>query len=291
MGSSFNLFSFPESYVAPIPIFLDFRNSFHRATMVIDRNVSMKDVQMLKFQYEVKQAGPLYTISRDIPESPILKKIHDLVNTTAASIVVIYLEKQVLKMKLKFHHNADADISEHLLSMALQYDDFHIEYLGPSAGIKEDTMELDRMFSLTALTFSIDEDASNPNTLARFPDGTVFELQNKAGSHMTVLAYPDRITSVPEGVLEISREDQIYETRYSHPALDAIRSQAYARGVVRYNYFGLLENGRVRIRILLLKSHLTAYLSILDEIRTENSRWNIVLEGVSGICDSTFSDF
>jgi len=291
MGTDFNLFTFPESYVEPIPIFLDFRNSFHRATMVIDRSVSMKDIQMLKFQYEVKQSGSLYTISRDIPEGPLVKKIHDLVNTHAASVVAIYLEKRVLKMKIKFHHNAEGDISEHLLSMALQFEDFHVEYLGPSFGIREDLLELDRMFSLTSLSFSIDEDASNPKTLRRFPDGTVFELQNKAGKHMTVLAYPDRITSVPEGVLEISGDDLIYETEYSHPALDAIRSEAYAEGVVRYNYFGKLEDGRLKVRILLLKSHLTAYLSLLDKIRKENSQWNIVLDGVSRIGDSTFSDF
>ena len=291
IGADLNLFSFPESYAEPIPIFLDFRNSFHRATMVIDRSVSMKDIQMLKFQYEVKQSGSLYTISRDIPESALVKRIHDLVNTHAASIVAIYLEKKVLKIKIKFHHSVDREISDHLLSMALQYEDFHIEYLGPSAGIKEDILELNRMFSLTSLSFSIDEDTSTQNTLARFPAGTVFELQNKAGSHMAILAYPDEMTDVPQGVLEISREDSIYETEYSHPALDIIRSEAYARGVVRYNYFGKMKDGRLKVRILLLKSHLTAYLSILEKIAREKGQWNIVLDGVSSVNDSTFLDF
>ena len=291
IGSDLSLFSFPESYNEPIPIFLDFRNSFHRATMVIDRSVSMKDIQKLKFQYEVKQSGSLYTISRDIPESALVKRIHDLVNTHAASIVAIYLEKKLLKIKIKFHHSADREISDHLLSMALQYEDFFIEYLGPSSGIKEDLLELDRMFSLTALSFSINEDSSTRDTLARFPEGTVFELQNKAGNHMAILAYPETMTDVPQGVVQISREDSIYETEYSHPALDIIRSEAYAQGIVRYNYFGKLENSRLRVRILLLKSHLTAYLSILERIGKENGSWNIVLDGVTSITDSTFSNF
>ncbi len=291
MGADFNLFPFPESYTEPVPMFLDFRNSFHRAIMVLDRNVSVKDIQLLKFQYEVKQSGAMYTISRDIPESPIVNKIHDIVNTRGASIVAIYLERGILKMKVKFHHTADASISEHLLSMSMDDENFHIDYLGPSEGIKKNILDLDRMFSLTALSFSVDEEASSQDTLARFPEGTIFELQNKAGANMTILAYPDRMDATPEGATEISRDDLIYETGYSHAVLNAIRSTAFSEGIVRYNYFGRLENGRVRLMILLLKSHLTAYLSVLDRVRKENPKWNLALDGVSHVRDSIFLDF
>lgn len=280
------LFSLPASFRHPIPIFLDFRDSFTSAIVILCKDISSKEMQMISHRGKVSDHGRYYSVFVNIPGNEITEKLHFLINMRGLMVNSIYEASGKTVIDVRFHTSLLQQVSNKILELTQCSSAVTLDYFGPSQGLISILHELDQRFGISVLSYSIPYDDGIVSLDTGINEDCIAEVENKSGDKVGLLMFG----RCPSTLERVSPDSDVCLSHISHPLYVGVRKLAFESGIIRFAYFLKLKEGRLHMSNVVLSEQVYDYFQVIKKTAEMNRDTELVLTRVDKINDDFLSD-
>lgn len=195
-------------------------------------------------------------------------------------LLLFYLERGVVRFKLRFHHSELKAISDLILKTKEEESDLEVEYLGKSRGILSIIKDLSEKIPLTRLNFC----TAIPESSGMYPGPWIREVRN-GSTYEQVDAVYYLENEIEDSATMKKISGHVYDGSSDEKIHSFFTQRSNELGVVRICRIQERTESEIVSEIILPTEHLSTYLSVLGEANEKFKGWNVRIMGISNIAE------
>lgn len=272
-----DLFRATAEVEKPLPVFIFDEGGKVFMNTYFPKSEKIKNLDLMVRKFEaVEMEGSFVTTTRinNVKDLAVIRKLLDL-----PSVILNRsdMSRGFLNLYIRFHSSQLEKISSLLSEYTSDRENSRIEWLGPSPGICGIMDIINAQYPISVVTYELDV-TGDAGLLGLIVDLDVLaEVQGPStddGKFRSIL-YADKTRKqpLPEGLTEISADDDLYTFTLSNRFLEMVRDKSNSSHIVRMRFFVKPQEGKLQVTVFLPSSQVYEYYSILYGVaRAENNK-------------------
>lgn len=278
-------FGLSEKYGLIAPgVFLKIENEIDIYYHVMADPSSIQEMRNALILLQAENIGEDWIIRQRITDNGFLGALNEILGIPSVILDMILMVRGRLHMRFRFHHSVENMVSDYIMAQLLGKMNFSVHYLGKSRGFMNTLMDINDIMPLSMVRYSVTA-PEYEKPPPKNPIGMKWERVRKyvRGDrilHYVYFSYTEPPVVSQKNYHTISAEDHLYETVTGNEVITFINENSEKKRLVRIGALHFFDGTSLDIKVVISKSSVKGYLSVLSSAREKFPEWNLELTGI-----------
>ncbi|MFG1519933.1 MAG: hypothetical protein AAE977_05610 [Thermoplasmataceae archaeon] len=280
-----SVFDLSEKYGLIAPgVFLKSENEIDIYYHITADPSSIYEMRNALIILQAENIGEDWVIKQRITDNGFLGALNEILVIPSVVLDMIMMIKGNLHMRFRFHHSVENVVSNYIMAQLLGKMDFSVHYLGKSRGFMNTLKDINDIMPLSMVRYSVTApEYEKPPT--KNPIGMKWERVRKyvRGDrilHYVYFGYTEPPAESQKYYYTISEKDHLYETVTGNDVITFINENSEKKRLVRIGALHFFDGTNLEIKVVISKSSVKDYLSVLSSAREKFPEWDLQLTGI-----------